>query len=113
MMNPKPSCFASRISLTAASQVAVSLLLAPAFAVCAQSAPAVASKSAVAASAQSSAPASAPADQDANRAIAYYHVALAGVYEDDAISEGQPDQITRAIEEYKTGAQCRSRFGRN
>ena len=47
-------------------------------------------------------PSAAPADQDTNRAVAYYHAALAGVYEDDAISEGQPDQITRAIEEYKT-----------
>ena len=34
--------------------------------------------------------------------MAYFHAALAGVYEDDAVSEGQPDQITRAIEEYKT-----------
>ncbi len=37
----------------------------------------------------------------ADRAQAYYHVALASVYEDDAVSEGQQDYINRAIEEYK------------
>lgn len=36
-----------------------------------------------------------------NRALAYYHVALAATYEDDALSEGRPDDVTRAIEEYK------------
>jgi tetratricopeptide (TPR) repeat protein len=43
---------------------------------------------------------STPAPQP-NRAQAYYHVALAATYEDDALSEGRPDDITRAIEEYK------------
>lgn len=33
--------------------------------------------------------------------MAYYHAALASMYEDDAISEGRPDEITHAIEEYK------------
>lgn len=33
--------------------------------------------------------------------MAYYHASLASMYEDDAISEGRPDQITHAIEEYK------------
>lgn len=36
-----------------------------------------------------------------SRAMAYYHVALAATYEDDALSEGRPDDVTRAIEEYK------------
>jgi tetratricopeptide (TPR) repeat protein len=36
-----------------------------------------------------------------NRALAYYHLALASVYEDDAISEGRTDEVNRAIEEYK------------
>ena len=36
-----------------------------------------------------------------NRAQAYYHLALASVYEDDAISEGHTDAVNRAIEEYK------------
>ena len=37
----------------------------------------------------------------AERGKAYDHVALASVYEDDAVSEGQQDFINRAIEEYK------------
>ncbi|HTW79203.1 MAG TPA: tetratricopeptide repeat protein [Terracidiphilus sp.] len=36
-----------------------------------------------------------------NRAQAYFHVALAATYEDDALSDGRPEDITRAIEEYK------------
>jgi tetratricopeptide (TPR) repeat protein len=36
-----------------------------------------------------------------NRSVAYYHVALAATYEDDALSDGRPDDVTRAIEEYK------------
>ncbi|MFP5206350.1 MAG: tetratricopeptide repeat protein [Acidobacteriota bacterium] len=47
------------------------------------------------------APAAAPSTPAANRALAYYHAALAGMYEDNAISEGRPDEVTRAIEEYK------------
>lgn len=39
--------------------------------------------------------------QPPNRALAYYHEALADIYADDAINEGHPDSITRAIEEYK------------
>ena len=36
-----------------------------------------------------------------DRAQAYYHLALAGVYEDDAISDGRTDEVNKAIEEYK------------
>jgi tetratricopeptide (TPR) repeat protein len=36
-----------------------------------------------------------------NRAGAYYHDALAAIYEDSALNEGRPDDVTRAIEEYK------------
>ncbi len=36
-----------------------------------------------------------------NRAQAYYHLALASVYEDDAISDGRTDEVNKAIEEYK------------
>ncbi|HEY1805081.1 MAG TPA: tetratricopeptide repeat protein [Terracidiphilus sp.] len=36
-----------------------------------------------------------------NRAQAYYHLALASVYEDDAISEGRTDEVNQAIEQYK------------
>ena len=37
----------------------------------------------------------------ADRASAYYHFALTNIYEEDAVSEGRPELITRAIEEYK------------
>ncbi len=36
-----------------------------------------------------------------NRAQAYYHLALASVYEDDAVSEGHTDEWNQAIEQYK------------
>jgi tetratricopeptide (TPR) repeat protein len=36
-----------------------------------------------------------------NRAQAYYHQALAGAYEDEAVTKGHPEFVTRAIEEYK------------
>ena len=36
-----------------------------------------------------------------NRAQAYYHLALASVYEDDAVSEGRSDEVNQAIEQYK------------
>ncbi len=94
MMNSKLSSFVPTLSLTAAS-----LLLAPGIAVCAQNAPA--STPASAAKTAPTQPA-APEAQEGNRAIAYYHAALAGMYEDDAISEGREDEVTRAIEEYKT-----------
>jgi tetratricopeptide (TPR) repeat protein len=36
-----------------------------------------------------------------DRGQAYYHMALANTYEDEAVSEGRPELVTRAIEEYK------------
>lgn len=36
-----------------------------------------------------------------SRADAYYHDALAAIYEEDAINRGRPDDVTRAIEEFK------------
>ena len=36
-----------------------------------------------------------------NRAQAYYHLALASGYEEQAVTEGRPELATRAIEEYK------------
>ena len=48
--------------------------------------------------AQSSAPAE---TQAADRAQAYFHTGLAGMFEEDAVSEGHPDEVTHAIEEYK------------
>ena len=55
------------------------------------------------------APASSPAtpakaenkSPEPDRSKAYYHTALAGMLEDEAVSEGHPDQVTQAIEEYK------------
>ncbi len=38
---------------------------------------------------------------EVDRALAYYHLALASVYEDDAISEGRTDEVNQAIEQYK------------
>jgi len=45
-------------------------------------------------------PAQAPATTP-DRATAYYHLALANTYEDDAASEGHTEDTTHAIEEYK------------
>jgi tetratricopeptide (TPR) repeat protein len=70
---------------------AASLALSPALPLCAQNAPA-AKTQASPASAQPS-----PAD----RSQAYYHVALASIFEDDAVSQGQQEFVNRAIEEYK------------
>jgi len=39
--------------------------------------------------------------QSSSRAKAYFHSALAGIYEDEAVNSGQPEYITHAIEEYK------------
>src|ERR1039458_9617647 len=46
----------------------------------------------------------APADTAApppDRAVAYYHLALANTYEEEAAELGRPELVTRAIEEYK------------
>ena len=65
---------------------------------CAQNAPAAATPA-------SAAPANAAAaetpEQLAGRAQAYYHLAMASIYEDDATSQGRPEYVNRAIEEFK------------
>jgi len=91
-----------------ASEFAVAaLLLSLAAPACAQNAPGAQSdpanspktmKTATAPNPIAKAPA---AVTEPNRALAYYHLALASVYEDDAISEGRTDEVNRAIEEYK------------
>ncbi|MGD0941986.1 MAG: tetratricopeptide repeat protein [Terracidiphilus sp.] len=78
---------------------ATPLLLLPVVPARAQSSPAAATPASHAKSSPAN-PAATPA-QSADRALAYYHVALASVYEDQAVSEGQQDFINRAIEEYK------------
>ncbi|MGB0072725.1 MAG: tetratricopeptide repeat protein [Terracidiphilus sp.] len=75
---------------------AVTLLLLPVVLAGAQSA-----TTNIAANTPAPAKAPAPAPTEPNRALAYYHLALASVYEDDAISEGRTDEQNRAIEEYK------------
>jgi tetratricopeptide (TPR) repeat protein len=93
MMKPEYRLFASPLLYAAAS-----LLLLPAAAVSAQ-APAQGSPSNPAPAANDAATAAAP--QGGDRAQAYYHAALAGMYEDDAVSEGRPDEVNQAIEQYK------------
>jgi tetratricopeptide (TPR) repeat protein len=36
-----------------------------------------------------------------DRSQAYYHLALANTYEEEAVTQGRPELVTRAIEEYK------------
>jgi tetratricopeptide (TPR) repeat protein len=88
------SCCLQTIGLRPAA--AASLLLLPAAALAAQAPAPAAAAPAGAVQPAGQASASAP-----NRAMAYYHAALASIYEDDAISEGRPEEITHAIEEYK------------
>ncbi|MGB6855924.1 MAG: tetratricopeptide repeat protein [Terracidiphilus sp.] len=90
------------------------LLFLPAAVVCAQNAPASSAPASPAKTQQvqpaatpaQAAPAKTPASQatattEPNRAQAYYHLALAAVYQDDATSDGRTDEVNKAIEEYK------------
>jgi hypothetical protein len=101
---------------------AASLLLFTGGLLCAQSTPGTpsqnqpADKPAPGSAPEKAAPAKAPAVKTAvaeaqptqkpgpatDRAQSYYHLALAATYEDDAISEGKPDDVTHAVEEYKS-----------
>jgi tetratricopeptide (TPR) repeat protein len=58
-------------------------------------------KAAQAAPKDAAAAASAPAKQLPDRSQAYYHLALAESYEEDAVTQGRPELVTQAIEEYK------------
>ncbi len=81
---------------------AASLLLLPVLPACAQTAPANAPAPA-AAPAQDAAPglkAPAPATQP-DRSVAYYHLGLAKIYEDEAMENGNTDAARRAADEYK------------
>jgi tetratricopeptide (TPR) repeat protein len=95
-MRPRLRSLPSWLSLVGAL-----LLAAPVLPACAQT-PAAKQPAAPA----PSAPAASPAGNNSTpavskRAEAYYHDALAAIYEQQAINRGQPDDITRAIEEYK------------
>lgn len=91
----------SRLKLTVAT-----LLLFPFAPVSAQNAPAATTtKPAQDTPASIAAPAKAATDASApstDRGSAYYHVAMASIYEDAATSKGKPEYINRAIEEYKS-----------
>ena len=98
MMNLKTRSFPSWLKFAAAS-----LVLLPVLPVCAQNAPA-ANAGRCLRQAKPRRPCKPPPKRPAqptDRAQAYYHVAMASIYEDDATSEGQPEFINRAIEEYK------------
>ncbi|MDE3148936.1 MAG: tetratricopeptide repeat protein, partial [Acidobacteriota bacterium] len=60
-----------------------------------------ASTPAAQAPAAASSASAAPAPTQAQRAKAYFHAAMAGVNEDEAIDSGQMEYISRAVEEYK------------
>jgi tetratricopeptide (TPR) repeat protein len=93
MMKFKLSYFDSRLGVTTMLISAASLLMVPA------SLRAQSNSLQAAATPAAKASANAP---DANRSISYFHAGLAGMYEDDAVSEGRQDEVTHAIEEYKS-----------
>ena len=93
MMKPELRLLPSWLSFAAAF-----LVLLPSVSVRAQKVPAGAAPATPATA--KSAPA-VTAAQAPDRAQAYYHLALANTYEDQAVSEGRPEYATRAIEEYK------------
>ena len=82
---------------------AASLVLLPMLPVCAQNAPVAntTAKPALAQPAPATAAVETPA-QPSDRGQAYYHVAMASIYEDDATAQGRPEFVNRAIEEYKS-----------
>jgi tetratricopeptide (TPR) repeat protein len=86
--------------LTWLSLAAACSLLAPAYSVGAQTAPAQPS---AASTAQEPAPklGDDAIAQSSSRAKAYFHAALADIYEEEAANSGQPEYVTHAIEEYK------------
>jgi tetratricopeptide (TPR) repeat protein len=67
--------------------------------------PAQPAPSAAPAASGTTAPAAKPADQPANplpnRAQAYFHAALADMYEEQAINSGRPEYVQHAVEEFK------------
>lgn len=94
MMRQNPLSLPTWLRPAAASLAILGLALF-ASAACAQT------QTASAAAPPAAANAPAPGAPAPNRALAYYHEALADIYEDDAVNEGHPEELTRAIEEYK------------
>jgi tetratricopeptide (TPR) repeat protein len=79
---------------------AASLVLLPTLNIRAQNAPARAGSSDTAQPAATKPSDEAP-ELSSDRAKAYYHAALAGIYEEEAVNSGQSEYVTHAIEEYK------------
>src|SRR5579859_5515583 len=97
MMKPIRPSLPSWLSFAAAI-----LMITPALPACAQASSGA--SNAVAAAHPDTSMQPAPTGNSAvpsNRAGAYYHDALAAIYEDSALNEGRPNDVTRAIEEYK------------
>jgi tetratricopeptide (TPR) repeat protein len=97
MMKPIRPSLPSWLSFAAAI-----LMITPALPACAQASSGA--SNAVAAAHPDTSMQHAPTGNSAvpsNRAGAYYHDALAAIYEDSALNEGRPNDVTRAIEEYK------------
>ena len=91
------------------SFVGASVVLLSAVHLCAQSAPAkplsstpvVITPAPAAGSKEVPAKAADPVVPAPDRALSYYHLALANSYEDDAATLGRPEFVTKAIEEFK------------
>jgi tetratricopeptide (TPR) repeat protein len=101
MMKTKLAFAPSWLSFAAAS-----VILLPLVPACAQSAPTQAAPAKAPASAPAPSPAVKPgtpetAAQQPDRAVAYYHLALANVYEDEAVENGNNDAARLAVDEYK------------
>lgn len=82
------------------STAAAILVLVPALLAAAQSAPAKAD-SGSAAKPDAAKPVAGTSADAPDRAKSYYHAALGGIYEEEAVNSGQPEYVTHAIEEYK------------
>ena len=99
MMKTKLETLPSRLSFAAASLVLS--LAAPTFAQTAPS-PAKVPAATPAADASKAKPATpSSGSQEPDRSVAYYHLALANIYEDQALENGNPDSARLAVDEYK------------
>jgi len=94
------------VSPTLLSIAAASLLLLPVSLACAQTptqaptrSPTV--KPVLPAPDATAAPATAGATPQSNRSVAYYHLSLANIYEDEALENGNTDAARQAVDEYK------------
>ena len=82
--------------------LAASLVAVAAVPARAQSAPQEPAQPAAASASSDPKPAAASQAPEPDRSQAYYHSALAHIYEEDAIASGKPEFMRHAVEEYKT-----------